>query len=446
MENNYNFNYWLNEKPQIFKRLKSNGISITKLAKEYGISKPTFRKLLKYLGYYGHSDEEIIQIRYEDGFNFLDDPRYVNTKNYVLSKLRENLFWGYDAISGLKSIIHRDDFILGIKNSGLYTEQEFKENFDFSQIPEVFKKEEKILIRFKYYKSKITGEELWIDFETSYKYCIVSKHSLKHLKSLKKEDAEKDFILRAIDTHGINKYDFSALNLVNYKTKVEIICKQCGEHFLVNPGNFLSGRGCPSCSFISRGITKFSTKDFIKRSKVLYGDTYNYEIAKYIDKETPILLIKNSTKEIISVTPENHLKSLLDFSSFGESMIKYSLDKLGISYKREKTFVGVINGRKNNVVRIDFIIDNYKNKTFWVEYNGRQHYSYSNFYHKKKDEFKNQLKRDENIRKYCKENGIILIEIPYTYTKLSSVFETLDKIINQETDTSIIKQPKIRYD
>lgn len=316
----------------------------------------------------------------------------------------------------------------------------------FHKFLKYLKKRKKILIRFKYYKSKITGEELWIDFETSYKYCIISKHSLKHLKSLKKEDAEKDFILRAIDTHGINKYDFSALNLVNYKTKVEIICKQCGEHFLVNPGNFLSGRGCPSCSFISRGITKFSTKDFIKRSKVLYGDTYNYEIAKYIDKETPILLIKNSTKEIISVTPENHLKSLLDFSSFGESMIKYSLDKLGISYKREKTFVGVINGRKNNVVRIDFIIDNYKNKTFWVEYNGRQHYSYSNFYHKKKDEFKNQLKRDENIRKYCKENGIILIEIPYTYTKLSSVFETLDKIINQETDTSIIKQPKIRYD
>lgn len=436
---------WLLEKPQIFKRLELKEISIIKLAKEYGISKPTFRKILRYLGYYNHSQEEIIQIRYNDGFVFLDDPRYPNTKNYVLSKLKENIFWGYDLNSGLKSLIHKDDFILGMKNLGLYTEQEIKEDFDFSQIPEVFKKDEEILIRCKYYRSKLTGEELWINFKTSYNYCIVGKHSLKHSKSLRKEDAEKDFVLRAIDTHGIDKYDFSALNLINYRTKVEIICKQCGEHFFVKPGSFLEGNGCPSCSFISRGLTKFSTSDFIKRSKLLYADTFDYSSAEYINKQTPILLIDNATGKTISVLPEDHLKGLLDFSSIGESMIKYSLDKLGIPYKREKKLVGLIEGRRDDVVRIDFVIDDYKGKTFWIEYNGRQHYLYSNLFHKKEDEFKNQLKRDKNVRNYCKENEIILIEIPYTYTKLSIVYEILEKILNQKAEVSIIKQPKIRY-
>jgi len=49
-----------------------------------------------------------------------------------------------------------------------------------------------------------------------------------------------------------------------------------------------------------------------------------------------------------------------------------------------------------------------------VEYNGIQHYQFSNFFHKNKDAFSNQLYRDEIKRRLCKENGITLIEVPYT--------------------------------
>lgn len=49
-----------------------------------------------------------------------------------------------------------------------------------------------------------------------------------------------------------------------------------------------------------------------------------------------------------------------------------------------------------------------------VEYNGIQHYEYKPFFHKNKEAFLNQKYRDDMKRRICKENGITLIEVPYT--------------------------------
>ena len=49
-----------------------------------------------------------------------------------------------------------------------------------------------------------------------------------------------------------------------------------------------------------------------------------------------------------------------------------------------------------------------------VEYNGRQHYEYTPYFHASKETFYNQKYRDELKRIYCKENGVVMIEIPHT--------------------------------
>jgi len=49
-----------------------------------------------------------------------------------------------------------------------------------------------------------------------------------------------------------------------------------------------------------------------------------------------------------------------------------------------------------------------------VEYNGIQHYQYVPYFHKNKEAFLNQKYRDEMKRQKCKENGVILIEVPHT--------------------------------
>lgn len=49
-----------------------------------------------------------------------------------------------------------------------------------------------------------------------------------------------------------------------------------------------------------------------------------------------------------------------------------------------------------------------------VEYNGIQHYKYTPYFHKTKETFHNQKYRDYIKRQLCRENGICLIEVPYT--------------------------------
>ena len=134
---------WIKEKPIIEKKLKNNEISITKLAKEYNISKPTFRKILKYLGYYGETKENLIKIRFKEGFGFLDQDIYQETKKYVLARLTENIFWGYDNNSGKKILIHKKDFINLLQKTHKFTNEEINSDFIFEKLPEIFRKDEK---------------------------------------------------------------------------------------------------------------------------------------------------------------------------------------------------------------------------------------------------------------------------------------------------------------
>lgn len=49
-----------------------------------------------------------------------------------------------------------------------------------------------------------------------------------------------------------------------------------------------------------------------------------------------------------------------------------------------------------------------------VEVQGRQHYEFVPYFHRTKADFQNQQYRDELKRRMCKDNRIILIEVPYT--------------------------------
>ena len=49
-----------------------------------------------------------------------------------------------------------------------------------------------------------------------------------------------------------------------------------------------------------------------------------------------------------------------------------------------------------------------------IEYNGVQHYKYTPYFHRSKDHFMNQKYRDDMKRRICKENRIVLIEVPHT--------------------------------
>lgn len=65
-----------------------------------------------------------------------------------------------------------------------------------------------------------------------------------------------------------------------------------------------------------------------------------------------------------------------------------------------------------------------------VEYNGQQHYSFSSFFHRNVEASTNQKYRDELKRRICEENGITLIEVPYTI-KINDIGPYLHLKLNQ---------------
>lgn len=65
-----------------------------------------------------------------------------------------------------------------------------------------------------------------------------------------------------------------------------------------------------------------------------------------------------------------------------------------------------------------------------VEYNGQQHYSYTSFFHRNVEAATNQKYRDELKRRLCSENGIVLIEVPYT-VKIENIEPYLRKVLSK---------------
>ena len=62
-----------------------------------------------------------------------------------------------------------------------------------------------------------------------------------------------------------------------------------------------------------------------------------------------------------------------------------------------------------------------------LEYSGQHHYVYPNPFHKTKEEFMNQVRRDQYKVEMCDQNGIYLITVPYNvpleYEKIKAYIE-----------------------
>lgn len=100
----------------------------------------------------------------------------------------------------------------------------------------------------------------------------------------------KQFIEKAKSVHG-NKYDYSKVTYVNRNTKVCIICSKHGE-FWQYPHLHLKGNICQKCCYDEISLRKKKTlSDFIKKSKMVHGDKYDYSRSEYKGTHTKICII-----------------------------------------------------------------------------------------------------------------------------------------------------------
>lgn len=91
----------------------------------------------------------------------------------------------------------------------------------------------------------------------------------------------KTFVRRAERIHG-KQYDYSKVRYVSAHEKVHILCPRHGA-FNQTPNTHLNGAGCPVCGTNrSAAATAFTTKEFIRRSRLIHGDRYDYSSTQYV--------------------------------------------------------------------------------------------------------------------------------------------------------------------
>ena len=116
----------------------------------------------------------------------------------------------------------------------------------------------------------------------------------------------EDFIKKANTVHS-NKYDYSKVKYVDAKTKVCIICPEHGEFWQI-AGNHLFGQDCPKCGKkISSESKKTGKENFVRRSKKIHGNKYDYSKVEYMDSKTKVCIICPEHGEFLQ-TPSSHLQ------------------------------------------------------------------------------------------------------------------------------------------
>jgi very-short-patch-repair endonuclease len=94
----------------------------------------------------------------------------------------------------------------------------------------------------------------------------------------------EEFINDSIVIHG-NVYDYSRVKYINSKTKVIIICKKHGSFEQIS-GDHLKGCKCPKCSRI-----KMVTATFVRKSKEIHNNKYDYSKVKYIKIKNKVIIV-----------------------------------------------------------------------------------------------------------------------------------------------------------
>ena len=194
-------------------------------------------------------------------------------------------------------------------------------NYDYSKI-EYLNYKTKLLIKCNKHNFEFT--------QTAYQHLHAHTPCMKCRVENRQLTTNK-FILNAMSIHG-NKYNYSNVKYINRHHKVNIICKIHGE-FKQNPGDHLSGNGCPYCQGLHK-TNSIIIQDFINK----HGLKYNYSKVKYTNSKTKITIICKTHGEFTQ-TPNDHLsgygcpicghiksKQELDIFNWIKSNINYNIE------------------------------------------------------------------------------------------------------------------------
>lgn len=313
------------------------------------------------------------------------------------------------------------------------------------------------------------------------------------------------FIEKAKSIHG-DKYDYSNVEYKNNRTKVRIICPEHGE-FLQAPDKHLQGEGCPKCCKKNR---KYTTEEFIIKAKEKHGNKYDYTKTQYGNTKKDKVIITCPIHGDFLIQPDAHLNgsgckycttgnvfNTDDFIKKSKIVHNNKYDYSKVDYKNAFTKVEIIcpihgvfkqtphkhiNGQGckecNKAYRVletklyNFIVENLSNTTvihsyynknilgrqeldiyipdykIAIEYQGEQHFKPVDFGgygdNIAKTLYEKNIERDKRKQEICKKNNIKLLYFSNTkddiflgekiYHDYNDIINKINQVIKKENE------------
>ena len=190
-------------------------------------------------------------------------------------------------------------------------------------------------------------------------------------------------------------------------------CKKDGYEWMAKPNNVLQKKGCPMCAnkIVSQKLSK-TYEQYVE--EVLINNPDIEVLEKYINAKTPILHKCKKDGYEWMATPSNVLSgkgSPQCKESKGERTVRQWLERNKVIYKSQYKFPDC---KDKCALPFDFYLPEYNT---CIEYDGGQHFFPVNFSGEgaeyTEQQFKTTQYRDQIKNKYCADNGITLLRIPY---------------------------------
>lgn len=121
--------------------------------------------------------------------------------------------------------------------------------------------------------------------------------------SRKEKWTKEKFIEVAQKIHN-NKYDYSLVKCNGNASKISIICNSCDNVFEQKLTDHIYNlAGCPYCA----GLKRKTTEQFIRESKEVYQEKYDYSLTEYKNNREKITMKCNSCQNIFQISPKHHI-------------------------------------------------------------------------------------------------------------------------------------------
>jgi hypothetical protein len=221
-----------------------------------------------------------------------------------------------------------------------------------------------------------------------------------------------------------DKYNTEYIVLDRYKNDFKFIHTKCKTVFEMKSKTFLTNESpCPVCN-------KPISWNLEKVKKEIYNKT-NGEFecidTKYKNVDTPIKIKHNVCNKSFKLSMNAFLKTpkcrvCENNYSLGEKYTKDAIVKLGYDFEKEYSFDDC---KRHNILRYDFAVFNKFTRELIcaVEFDGAEHYI--PVFENTAESLADSKEKDEIKNKYCNENDIILIRIPFW--EIDNVYKYLKK-------------------